>query len=247
MDDSTALDIGVDPKIRREYELSMGKPVGEVMGAIYTQWCTVRLLYDRYKHLFQDSNHIEMQNAVSPIFPWLQGILWEYLLLRLTNITDHARYGDHECMSTMLLRERWEAEGKPRLPDLKNLTNRARKKTEFARSWRNRWIAHSDSGHWLGERTLRPASLERVKVALDSIHAILEFGERIHSNGSIANEVVATPVVRSLFATLDLMAALVHHAKSKGWADDDYLVRFEIEALAERLPARLFFHEQGLR
>ncbi|MDE2654234.1 MAG: hypothetical protein OXI71_10540, partial [Gemmatimonadota bacterium] len=103
------------------------------------------------------------------------------------------------------------------------------------------------SGHWLGERTLRPASLGRVKAALDSIHAVLEFGERVHGNTSLANRVIATPVVGSLFATLDLMAALVHHAKDKGWADDDYLVRFEIEALAKRFPARLFFHEQGLR
>ena len=222
-------DVGVDCEQRRRYERSMGKPVGEVMGGIYTQWCIVRMLYDRYKELFQDSARVEMLNSVSPIFGWLQGILWEHLLLRLCNITDRSRYGDDECMSTMLLRERWEAEEKPRLADLKNLTNRAQKKTEFARSWRNKWIAHSDSGHWLGERTLKPASLERVKVALDSIHAILEFGELIHSNASTANEVRTPPVVRSLFTILDLMAAIVHRAKDKGWAEDDDFVRLEIE------------------
>ena len=217
------------------------------MGAIYTQWCTVRVLYDRYGELFQNPAHVEMLNAVSPIFGWLQGILWEHLLLRLCNITDRPRYGDDECMSTMLLRERWEAEGKPCLDDLKNLTNRAQKKTEFARSWRNKWIAHSDSGHWLGEGTLKPASLERVRIGLDSIHAILEFGEETHNGASIANDVVTPPVVGSLFAMLDLMAAIVHRAKDKGWAEDDYHVRFEIDALAERLPSRLFLYERAPR
>jgi len=127
---------------------------------------------------------IDLLNEAAPaFFKLVQGAMWEDVLLHLCRLTDPVKSCGKQTLTLQ------------RLPDLvpsairhdvHSQLQKAIRKSEFARDWRNRHIAHRDLGRALNEHAMPLASASRkgVKDALEAIVCLLNYVEQRQCGGS---------------------------------------------------------------
>jgi hypothetical protein len=132
-------------------------------------------VWQEYRTIFDTTPgqlHIANQTA-GTFFYVVQKTMWEGVLLHLARMTDPAQSMGRKNLSVMALHPLVKAEFQG---EVARLANSALQDTEFARNWRNRYIAHKDLPLALGNQaaaSLQSASTEAVELALKSLDDLL--------------------------------------------------------------------------
>lgn len=173
----------------------MGPEMGPVFYELYNEFAWLHLRWHQFTILFGTKpERIELVNAAAGLFFRLvQDSFWEDTLLHISRITDRPDTGGKlnltiRHLPTLVTDQALGAE-------LAVLVDDAVAKTEFARDWRNRRIAHSDLALAVKERAraLAPASQRDVNVALEAIANVLNRLEQHYRKSTIHFEPLGDP------------------------------------------------------
>ena len=129
--------------------------------------------------LFGNKSDVALLNAVTggPFLYDVQQAFVQDLLLRLCRLNDPAETQGHPNRSLAALAERMKNEGSEGHAYVARLANEAKKRSAFARPWRNKVFAHSDANlardHEEGQE-LPEATLRKVDCALVAVSETLE-------------------------------------------------------------------------
>ena len=162
-------------EVREEHLESMGPRLGPVYNALWNEVAWLHAKWHEYKGLYGEKpERLELLNrAAGLFFRIVQDSLWEDTLLHLARLTDPPRSAGRQNLTVsqlpalvddLALREQLEA-----------LVTETQSKTQFARDWRNRHIAHRDLAKALGEgaEPLASASRNHVDEALQALVTFL--------------------------------------------------------------------------
>jgi hypothetical protein len=134
-----------------------------------------------------------MRRAALGFFEMVGDSLWEGVLLHIGRLTDRSVSMGKANLTIQNLPDLiGDAVVKQRVADLVKTTL---EKTEFARDWRNRWLAHQDLKLALGEGTVDPlptAQREQVDAALEAIVNVMNEVD-IYFTGSETHYGLLTP------------------------------------------------------
>ncbi len=154
---------------------AMGEDLGRFYHALSNELAWLNLKWGEYKVLFGTRpSRIDLMNrAAGEFFRIVQDGLWEDALLHIARLTDSPQSMGKDNLSIRAL--------PPLIRDpeirrtVQELVETSLKKTEFARDWRNRHIAHKDLKLALAEgaEPLKPASRAAVGEALAAIADVL--------------------------------------------------------------------------
>lgn len=153
----------------------MGKELGEVYSELSQQVIWLNMKWQEYVELFGlKPSRIELMNKAAPEFFYVvEKSMWESILLHITRLTDSPITGQKKNLSIgqflKLIKD------KALIANLKQKIDLAILKTQFARDWRNRIIAHSDFELAMNKsaKPLEIASRNKVKEAIESICEVL--------------------------------------------------------------------------
>jgi AbiU2 len=162
--------------------------LGEEYGLAFHHACQelwrVSYAWDRYEALFGTETRVELLNQSGSAF-WgtLQNLLFDDVLLGLCRLTDPPRNRHQKNLGIRLLLELEPSTHKVRLGQA---VNRSLKKTEFARKWRDKRIAHNDFEQMTNPAVKLPfATGNRVVSAIISIHHVLRWIMARHSGSEM--------------------------------------------------------------
>jgi hypothetical protein len=158
-----------------EYIALMGEQLGSEFYALFneTMWLIQR--WNQYQILFATKpERVKLANdAAGLFFRLVQDSFFENTLLQLSRITDSPETGKKSNLTLRRLPSLMPDETAQRA--VSELVEDAHRKTEFARDWRNRRIAHSDLTLVMNEgaEPLAPASCDDVNSALSTFGIVL--------------------------------------------------------------------------
>lgn len=193
----------------------------------YQELWRVSSNWDRYEALFGTEKRVSLLNESGGTFWYeIQNMLFEHVLLGLCRLTDPAGCGKKKNLSIWRLVELDFSTHNRRL--YQRATNASRC-TEFARTWRDKRIAHNDLEQISGAANkLLPATRKKVTAAIISIHDVLRWIYAKHFNGEIylfeigdsdAIAVMSTIFEGSRFAQL----------RSQAWSRGDFDTSFNYD------------------
>ena len=193
-------------QVRARSLTSMPSPLGEAHYALHNDLAWLHAKWADYLALYgRDHATVELLNAAAPAFFCdLQRMMWEDVLLHLCRLTDPPRSCGHDNLTVR------------RLPDLvvdaslkdqlQNLAIEADRKSEFARDWRNRRLAHNDWALKVNAvaQPLELASRQGVEAALAAIRSVMNLVEQSYLGFPVSYEhtMVSPEGVPSLLAHL---------------------------------------------
>ncbi len=162
-------------EVRADMISNLGQELGETFNELQNDLVWLHVKWRQYRELYGSTpKRIDLLNDAAPLlFRVIEDSLWDETLLHLCRLTDSAEYRGKARLSVN------------RLPSLiQNQDVRARVealiqetvvKTNFARDWRNRRIAHRDLAHSLDRqaRPLEHASRQAVEDALAALRKVL--------------------------------------------------------------------------
>lgn len=140
--------------------------------------------WDRYQALFSTQERVELLNRSGGNF-WcaIQDMMFEDVLLGLCRLTDPAKMGQNENLSINTLVELDTSKHKSRLRQRAKL---ATKKANFARTWRDKRIAHNDFEQITElANKLAPATGVKITNTIISIHDVLRWINARHFGGDM--------------------------------------------------------------
>ena len=193
-------------QVRNRSVAAMPAPLGEIhhwlhdeLAWLYIKWTDFRRLY-----AMGDERVALLNKAAPAFFAQLQRMMWEDVLLHICRLTDPAKSMGHEHLTIL------------RIPDaisdpvLRNavqlLVNDAKQKSQFARDWRNRHLAHKELPSPLGQETVKLSlgSRQNVEDALAAVATTMNHIERHYLNQTVlyTHSVEALGGVESLIARL---------------------------------------------
>jgi hypothetical protein len=184
-----ARDLTAD-EVRAESVNAMPSQLGELHYELHNEVAWLHLKWRDFRALYTTSPAtITLLNESAPaFFGNLQRMYWEDVLLHLCRLTDPIKSAGKETLTILRI---------PTLipdPDLKRQVNalatEATTRTDFARPWRNRRLAHRElpplSGH--AALPLPSASVRDVEEALVAIRATLRCIELHYLKANVAYE-----------------------------------------------------------
>jgi hypothetical protein len=183
-------------QVEQRYLRQMGEALGTVYYRLYGQCVWLHMKWREYALLFTEGEDtIDLLNKSAPgFFHVVQETLFRDVLLHMCRLTDPPTTGRSARANLTLLM----------LPalvsdDLRTTLNRSiedvKRKTEFARDWRNRRIGHTDLLLALNQSThpLPPADHRVVTSAVAAISQALNTVEGHYSEGGpVGYEVAST-------------------------------------------------------
>ena len=193
-------------EVRAKIVAAMPAPLGQVYYELSNQVVWVHLKWKDFRELYAKAPEtIDLLNAAAPAFFYnLQQMMWDDVLLHLCRITDPTKSAGKDTLTIRRLPD--EIPDTALRSQLEALAEDARKKTEFARHWRNRRLAHCELPPLAGQspRPLPAASREHVEVALAAISEAMNAIERhyLHSAVSYKDTIEALGGVDSLIGLL---------------------------------------------
>ncbi len=172
-------------QVRAAKLAAMPKPLGEIHNALWREVAWLHLKWGEYRALFAvNQETIDLLNKTAPLFfHHLQGVLWEDVLLHLCRVTDPPKSAGRANLTLRGLPS-LVSDAKLRA-ELEKQVALAQKKTEFARDWRNRRLAHKALPPAAGgdAKPLESASRQHVEEALAAIRDAMNCVE-LHYQGS---------------------------------------------------------------
>lgn len=144
-----------EDQIRNEAVTAMGSPLGEMYFALYKEIVWLHLKWKDFRALFASNpERVDLLNRAAPyFFGNLQRMMFEDALMHLCRLTDPPQSMGHDNLTLQ------------RLPDccisipvlcsqVQSNVDAAKQKTQFARDWRNRALAHQELPQSTGIRPL---------------------------------------------------------------------------------------------
>jgi len=178
-------------EVQQNYVAKMGDELGSLFNRFYNECAWLHLKRDEYEILFgTKQSRVDLLNsAASGFFRVVQTSLWEDVLLHICRLTDDPTVGRRNRETLSVRRLPALVEPTIRL-EIKKLVSAAVKKSEFARDWRDRHIAHRDLRLALkqGATPLAGASRQGVRKAVDAITAVLGAVEGHYCKATTAYE-----------------------------------------------------------
>ena len=162
------------------YKQIMGDELADVFWALGNEVHFLSRLYDDSRHLFGDGseNRVRMMNKAAPAFFHRVQITFEReLMLGICRVTDPVSTGNKENLTVLRLDQMLEQCSVGLRKGVKVRAESARVASEFARDWRNRWLAHKDlelSVEAPSARPLSAATLGKIDVALTALDDVLK-------------------------------------------------------------------------
>ena len=183
-------------EILAKRQAKLGTEFGSVFHGLWNEWAWALMRRDEFRVLFTEAKDVALLNALTGgAFTWdIQTIFWDDLLLRVCRLTDPPKTGSKRNLSVRQLPLFCESHGSTLIQKVQNLTDVAVERADFARQWRNRRISHSDYERVVHKANpLPPASLKKLTIALDAVHAVLNAISAELLNSNIANEQIGQP------------------------------------------------------
>jgi len=206
---------GMNDLVKEQYQGLLGGEFGEVFFELHSAWLLALARYDEFNRLFGSRKHVEHLNAIGGgFFGDVQYIFWDDLILRLCRLTDPVGTGKKRNLTIQIVPELC---GTNLRAEIQGGVKRAVEATCFARDHRNRRIAHEDYDLALRRdpEPLPAASLEKAKMSLDRVHAVLDTVYFRKSGNRIDNSVTAlVPAAKALLAYTGQMANAVVYIDS---------------------------------
>jgi hypothetical protein len=194
-------------EVQQKSVAAMPAPLGEIHHWLYLELSWLHIKWSDFKRLYATSEErIDLFNKVAPVFfNQLQRTMWEDILLHLCRITDPIKTKGHDNLTIRRMPDV--------IPDLAlrgtvvPLVKEAEQKTDFARDWRNRRLAHHDLPALQGHGPAAPlatASRQHVEDALAVISKAMNHIQRHYLKNSVQYEasIEALGGVESLVARL---------------------------------------------
>jgi hypothetical protein len=154
---------------------AMGPELGPVFFSLWKEVAQLHSTWHEFVTLFgTKASRVDLMNqAASSFFGLVENTLWEHTLLHIGRLTDDPKK-DPVARLSLLQLPKLVLHVKTR-DKVKALIAEAETKCEFARGWRNRWIAHRNLDHALDKSAhpLPRASRLQVREALASIADVL--------------------------------------------------------------------------
>ena len=205
-----ARDLTAD-EVREEHLASMGPRLGPVYNALWNEVAWLHAKWHEYKELYGEKpTRLELLNrAAGFFFRIVQDTLWEDTLLHIARLTDPPGSGRRQNLTVFRLRSLVDD---PKLrQQLDALLTEVQLKTQFARDWRNRHIAHRDLAKALGEgaEPLAGASRNHVDESLQALATVLNQVNTVYLKSTLLFDVI-TPMtggVALLYVLRDGLAA----------------------------------------
>jgi|SRR2546425_256293 len=194
-------------EVRAAKIAAMGAPLGELHFSLSNEVTWLHLKWKDYRALFAHSQgRIDLLNEAAPdFFGNLQRTLWEDVLLHLCRLTDPLKSMGRDNLTILQLPLLIEEIGLRE--QVKSLVTLAGAKTQFARDWRNRRLAHLELPDFDGTDSipLAAASRQHVEDGLAAIRQAMN-GVEVHyqdSPVSYEHSIEALGGVDSLLAYLE--------------------------------------------
>lgn len=170
------MDLGFEmTEVPDEILKRLGKTYAEEFSLIKQDLFELRLFWRTYRNLFGTCpERVELLNSISGSFAHtIEVTLFETVLLKLRRINDtgSTKRNRKPLALGLLLKladERSDVE-------LKRLINLSRRKSEFAKNWSDKRIAHADYEYRMGRHELTPASRKKVTDAIDAVAAVIKW------------------------------------------------------------------------
>lgn len=210
----------LSPKeVQDKYVRAMGEELGQLYYELSNELASLHIKWQQYCELFgKNPERIDLLNEVAPLFFWyLQHTLFDDIQLQLARLTDPPQTGHGKNRNLNLTMQRL-----PQLiPDpqltckVEKMLGKVKRACDFARQWRNKWIAHRDLAAKRNPRLLRKRTRRKVKDALAAMgdlmnsiaqHYHLEdnyYEETIGAIGGAEALCKALEVYRDLLSVID--------------------------------------------
>ncbi|WP_149776123.1 AbiU2 domain-containing protein [Ruegeria intermedia] len=158
----------------------LGDEFGRLFADVQNDLFTLRLHWRVYKALFAtNSERVDLLNSVSGTTAWLlERTLFETAVMSVCRLTDPPASirGKQKNITIQrfpsLAEERLGLEG---VEGLVGIVNTAVDASEFARSWRNKRLAHSDEAVRRGQQAVLDASVEKMDYAIDAVASVIHW------------------------------------------------------------------------
>ncbi|WP_373502255.1 hypothetical protein [Aestuariivirga sp.] len=162
------------------YQDIMGPELGLAYWELAGELFTLSNIYADCAYLFgeKSEDRVKLLNKTAPrFFRKVQLTFENELLLGLCRLTDPAQDRKKNNLSVKKLTELYNR-GKPQADaHIESIAEKATRSADFARDWRNRWLAHKDydlSLNNLSVSALEPATLGKIDAALAAVDDTLK-------------------------------------------------------------------------
>lgn len=153
---------------------------------LHIQWIEYRFLFAGEQSTFDVLN-----NSATSFFQDLRRLMWMDILLKISKLTDtkSGKYGKYPRLVIRSFLDEIPEEDKDLSHKIKNHCKIIEKKVEFARDWRDRYIAHKELPPLDGSTPIEPlafASRQMVDEALKSLRELFHLIEHYYLESQTA-------------------------------------------------------------
>ena len=207
-------------EVRAESVAAMPAPLGQLHNDLYSQVSWLHAKWKEFRGLYGNSTgRIELINSAAPaFFGDLQRMMTEDVMLHLCRLTDPPRSAGKDTLTILRLPQ--VIPDKVLKGEIQSLASDARSKTDFARDWRNRRLAHRELPPPAGQPAdpLAEAAIRHFESALAAIRETLNCLERHYLKSSVSyeNTIVQSGGIDSLVYYLK-KAVDSHLAEQAAW------------------------------
>jgi len=191
-------------EVEQEHLQAFGATLGPLYHALHNEVSWLHAKWLEYRKLYaQSEKRIDLLNDTAAfLFRVVQDVLWEDVLLHIARLADPPKQGQFENLTLFRLPESVTDRGLA--DELRSLVANARDRSQFARQWRNKRLAHRDLSLATDVKAapLPGVSRQHVEEALTTFRRILNRLRVWYLNEEVAYE---------HFLTHEDADALVHH------------------------------------
>ena len=190
--------------IKQEHLQAFGPTLGPLYYALYNEVTWLHAKWLEYRKLYaQSEKRVDLLNdAAAFFFGVVQNVLWEDILLHIARLTDPPNQGGFDNLTLLRLPDAVADERMGQ--ELRGLVQTCRDRSQFARQWRNKRLAHSDLSRAIDVKAapLPGMSRQHVEDILASFRLIMNHLHSSYLQGEVAFE---------HFLTHSGAEALIHH------------------------------------
>ncbi len=181
---------GPSEETEQEHVQAMGKSLGPIYHALCKEVVWLHAKWLEYRKLYaKPGKRIDLLNRTAAFFfRVIQDVLWDDVLLHIARLTDTPKLGKFENLTLRRLPDAVEDDALA--TELRELVKTGIDRSQFARKWRNKRLAHIDFSHATDVKTttLPGGSRQNVEDVLDSFRQIMNRLHLKYFQGEVAFE-----------------------------------------------------------
>jgi hypothetical protein len=178
------------PEIEQQHLQAFGPELGPVYHALYNEVLWLHMKWLEYRKLYGGSSErVKLLNSTSPFFFYVvEEVIREDVLLHIARLTDPAEQGKERQQNLTLLRLTEKVADRELAEQIRGLVKTAKMLARFARTWRNKRLAHVDLDYSLNSRAFKLplASVRRIEGALEGFRHVMNRLESAYLHSTTA-------------------------------------------------------------